>query len=447
MAQFATLAAINGNGTVYAVNAAGISRALKVGDELQKGETIRTVGDVRAELLMEDGRLLAVAPAQNVRLDDNVVESDQRPTAQDSAVTTPATADTIIQALERGTDLNQTLDATAAGLGAGGGTDGGSTFVQLLRISEGVDPLSYHYSYGTGAQTATAQQGLVATDTTLHLSAEGTVAEGSAGITYTATLENTAQSDMTITLSNGAVITIAAGSTSGSVLVPVHGEDVYKNTETITTTVGTVSGGGFTNITVDDANVVTVVNDTIQNTTLSLSATASITEAGTSITYTATLSNAADAGHPVTVTLSNGETITIAAGATSGTVVHAVTPNEDVYLDLTTVSATISSATGGNFENLVVNSAPAVTAITDTIQDTTLSLSATSSITEAGTSITYTATLSNAADAGHPVTVTLSNGETITIAAGASSASQTLVGKINRPCMCIISAAVALADV
>ena len=165
MAKFATLAAINGNGTVYAVNAQGISRALKVGDELLKGETIRTVGDVRAELLMEDGRLLAVTPAQTVRLDDNVVESDQRPTAQDSAVTTPATADTIIQALERGTDLNQTLDATAAGLGAGGGTDGGSTFVQLLRISEGVDPLAYHYSYGTGAQNATAQQGLPPTAT------------------------------------------------------------------------------------------------------------------------------------------------------------------------------------------------------------------------------------------------------------------------------------------
>ncbi len=37
MAQFATVAAINGNGTVFAVNAAGVSRALKVGDELQKG--------------------------------------------------------------------------------------------------------------------------------------------------------------------------------------------------------------------------------------------------------------------------------------------------------------------------------------------------------------------------------------------------------------------------
>lgn len=38
------------------------------------------------------------------------------------------------------------LEATAAGLGAGGGGDG-STFVRLLRIVEGVDPLSYDYTF------------------------------------------------------------------------------------------------------------------------------------------------------------------------------------------------------------------------------------------------------------------------------------------------------------
>jgi hypothetical protein len=148
MAQIATVAAITGTGTVFAVNAQGVSRALKAGDILQKGETIRTTGDVRVELIMDDGRLLAVAPNQVMRLDDSVSESDQRPTAQDSAVTTPgATADTVIQALERGGDLSTQLEATAAGLGGGGGADGGISFVQLLRITEGVDPLAYDYSF------------------------------------------------------------------------------------------------------------------------------------------------------------------------------------------------------------------------------------------------------------------------------------------------------------
>ncbi|MEJ6915072.1 immunoglobulin-like domain-containing protein, partial [Bradyrhizobium diazoefficiens] len=76
--------------------------------------------------------------------------------------------------------------------------------------------------------------------------------------------------------------------------------------------------------------------------------------ADTSITYTATLSHPAQAGQPVTVTLSTGDVITIAGGASSGSVVHTVVPNEDVYLDPTSVSATISTASGGNFEHLVV---------------------------------------------------------------------------------------------
>jgi len=138
MAQFATVVAITGSGTVFAVDAQGVSRAVKVGDALLKDEIVRTVGDANVELLMEDGSVLAVAPAQSVRLDDNVTESDQRPTAQDSVVATSATAETIIDALERGSDLSQTLDPTAAGLSAGSGANNGSSFVQLLRISEGL---------------------------------------------------------------------------------------------------------------------------------------------------------------------------------------------------------------------------------------------------------------------------------------------------------------------
>ena len=117
MANFATVAAISGTGTVFAVNAQGISRVVKVGDALLKGETIRTTGDARAELLMEDGQPLMVAAQQSVLLDDNVVQSEQRPTAQDSALASGATPGAIIQALERGTDLSTELEATAVGAG------------------------------------------------------------------------------------------------------------------------------------------------------------------------------------------------------------------------------------------------------------------------------------------------------------------------------------------
>ncbi|MEY4736673.1 MAG: hypothetical protein RL302_992, partial [Pseudomonadota bacterium] len=138
MAQFATVVSITGVGTVFAINAQGASRALKVGDTLQKDEIIRTAGDAHVELLMQDGGMLAVAPAQSVRLDDNVTESDQRPTAQDSAVATVATTGVIIDALTRGTDINESIEPTAAGLTVAGTDNSGSNFVRLLRITEGL---------------------------------------------------------------------------------------------------------------------------------------------------------------------------------------------------------------------------------------------------------------------------------------------------------------------
>ncbi|MBD9609865.1 immunoglobulin-like domain-containing protein, partial [Pseudomonas sp. PDM08] len=86
---------------------------------------------------------------------------------------------------------------------------------------------------------------------------------------------------------------------------------------------------------------------------------------------------------PVTVTLSNGSTITIEAGKTTGSV-NVETPANDVYNNGSTVSTTITGATGGNFENLVPSTTPAVTTITDSIDNTGLSLSATSTVVEGG---------------------------------------------------------------
>ena len=93
---------------------------------------------------------------------------------------------------------------------------------------------------------------------------------------------------------------------------------------------------------------------------------------GAAVAPAATLTNAADVGSPVTVTLSNGDVITIAGGASSGTVVSTVTADEDVYLDPSSFSATISTAAGGNFEQLTIDPTPAVTAVTDTVDVTTV---------------------------------------------------------------------------
>jgi hypothetical protein len=126
----------------------------------------------------------------------------------------------------------------------------------------------------------------------------------------------------------------------------------------VSATISTATGGNFEALAINPAAAVTAISDTVDTTTVSLSATPSVAEGGT-IVYTASLTSTAQS--PVMVQLSNGATITIAAGASSGTVSVAA-PSDDVYVDAGSVSATISSATGGNFESAGDQPAAATTA-------------------------------------------------------------------------------------
>ncbi len=252
-------------------------------------------------------------------------------------------------------------------------------------------------------------------NTTATLTATPSVTEGGL-ITYTVTLSNPAQTPVTVTLSNGQTITVEAGKTQGSVDFETPANDVYNNGSTVSTTITGATGGNFEQLTPNPTPAQTTINDSVDNTTATLTATPSVTEGGV-ITYTVTLSNPAQT--PVTVTLSNGQTITVEAGKTQGSV-DFETPANDVYNNGSTVSVTIESATGGNFEQLTPNPTPAQTTINDSVDTTTATLTATPSVTEGGV-ITYTVTLSNPAQT--PVTVTLSNGQTITVEAGKTQGS------------------------
>ena len=103
------------------------------------------------------------------------------------------------------------------------------------------------------------------------------------------------------------------------------------------------------------------------------------------------------------VTLANGQTITIGVGQTTGTAT--TTAPNDALTGHAPLTNSITNVTGGNYENLVADKTPVSTTVTDTVDTTNLSLTATGSVAEGG-QITYTATLTNAA--GSPVTVTLS---------------------------------------
>src|SRR4029077_6944693 len=185
-----------------------------------------------------------------------------------------------------------------------------------------------------------------------------------------------------------------------------------------TAAIQSASGGNYEALAVDATAVTTVVSDDVDTTTVSLTATPSAAEGGT-ITYTASV-GAPVTGSPVSVVLDNGQTITIAVGSSTGSV--SVAGADDVYAGTATnVTAAIQSASGGNYEALAVDATAVTTVVSDDVDTTTVSLTATPSAAEGGT-ITYTASV-GAPVTGSPVSVVLDNGQTITIAVGSSTGS------------------------
>ncbi|MCI0915527.1 immunoglobulin-like domain-containing protein, partial [Pseudomonas putida] len=106
------------------------------------------------------------------------------------------------------------------------------------------------------------------------------------------------------------------------------------------------TGGDFENLAVNPAEAVTNVSDTLDTSTVTLTANASVVEGGV-VTYTASVS-APVTGSPLVVTLANGQTITIGVGESSGSV-DFVAPN-NVYNTNAPLTNSITKVEGGNYE-------------------------------------------------------------------------------------------------
>jgi hypothetical protein len=205
--------------------------------------------------------------------------------------------------------------------------------------------------------------------------------EGSTDVTISATVDNPPLTDLVITLDNGATITILAGQTSGtSTPFAVQGDDVYVDPGTETVTVSSTTGGGYDNLTIDGSATITV-NDTIDDTTLSISGPASVEE-GTTAVYTLNITNPPLEDMLIDVEITNkadgpsnnpanGDVETeiiqvlIRAGETSSDP-FTVDINDDNYIENPEdYQLEIIGYTGGNeFENLVIGES-VTTAITD----------------------------------------------------------------------------------
>ncbi|MFM5585370.1 immunoglobulin-like domain-containing protein, partial [Aeromonas veronii] len=176
--------------------------------------------------------------------------------------------------------------------------------------------------------------------------------------------------DLTVTLSNGDSVVIPKGETSVPYSPAAQGDDVFKDGETLTVGLSdaTVAGKSFENLELG-GNATVTISDTENEVVATLSADKSTVSEGGEVTYTVTLTNKDGlpvSGHKgLSFTLSNGQSITIAAGQTSGSV--KLTAGDDVYSggqkDLNVKLTGVSG--GDDFEKLTLGKETVTTTVTD----------------------------------------------------------------------------------
>ncbi|QZA81615.1 retention module-containing protein [Deefgea piscis] len=133
-------------GEAFIKDARGQLQAIKAGDVLLEGQVIVTDAQGHLTVLLPNGQIIELGADRSLLIDGDLLGTAPTDSTEAAVAKTNDSADQIINALNEGKDLTTDLEATAAGLGAGGGTDEGSGFVRLMRVAEGVDPLSFNFA-------------------------------------------------------------------------------------------------------------------------------------------------------------------------------------------------------------------------------------------------------------------------------------------------------------
>jgi Ca2+-binding RTX toxin-like protein len=262
-------------------------------------------------------------------------------------------------------------------------------------------------------------------EATVRLSASQAPEGDDAGYTFTATLSAASQGVTTIVTDKGTIY-IQDGDTTGSitVYVPPNGEDVYVDPSSLAAQITSATGGNFEGLEIGTGSATATIVDTIDITTVTLSATASVTEGG-SIVYTASLDNPVT-GSPLVIQLNNGTTITITipVGSSSANSDPVPVRADDPYVQGTdTITAAITGTSGGNFEALNTSST-ASTLVTDDSDITTVQLLSTR--LDGSGNYFITASIDNAPQ-NTPLVLRLSNGASLTFGIGQTTADSTAV--------------------
>ncbi|MBR9857803.1 MAG: type I secretion C-terminal target domain-containing protein, partial [Gammaproteobacteria bacterium] len=141
------------------------------------------------------------------------------------------------------------------------------------------------------------------------------------------------------------------------------------------------------------------------------------------VTFNFQLSNPPQAGSTASLTVNVGGTeYTVAVDAAGQGTLFIDTQDSDVYQDASSLTATVTGITGGNFEATDVTGGSATVTVADTLDTVTATLSVNSNSATEGDEIAYTVTLTgpDGMDLSQHggLSFTLANGEKVTIANG-----------------------------
>ncbi len=305
-------------GEAFVRDAQGNTRSIKPGDALLEGETVITSAGGQVELAMADGSTLMVVESQVVGLGLELLD-EGAPGAQESAVSA-GTVDEVLQALETGGAIDELLEAPAAGL-AGGADAEGSSFVRLLRVAEETTGVDYDYSFepqsglepepGDAVETVTGTvalnyillddngQPLLGPDGNFIFVDGSNVVEGTPiGVLATVDVAPSG-SNLVLNLSNGSVITIPVGQTTGFVVLETRPDDLFiQGTDTLPISVVGASGGGYDELDATQSSSANIVDDNDPVFAVISVNLPSVNE-GSVLTYTVRLVD--EEGNPVTV--------------------------------------------------------------------------------------------------------------------------------------------------
>ncbi|WP_138988724.1 retention module-containing protein, partial [Neptunomonas concharum] len=418
------------SGMVYAIQADGTQRLLMLGDEVFADEVIKTGPDAQVGITMANGNLVSLSGGQSWFVGaETYTEVKDYPVEDAVATDDIASVDAIQQAILAGVDPTQVTEATAAGnAAAAGGADGneGSSFEMISRTAAEADPEAGYETIGLNAtqnETVFLSEDESAVRPLLRI-ADVTVDEDAGVMTMTITLSSPATGDVTFNYqsSNNSALsgsdydsvfgeaTIPAGATSVTLTIPIIDDAFAEDPESFLMTITNVSD----NVIVEDGEAVGTILDEADaseedTANFTLTGDAQVEEGGVA-SYTLSVDIAPETDVTATVqtgniTTDDGDyvpvftTVTIPAGSTS--VDFTVNTNLDDEVEGNeTFSVTVSSITGGGFENIAIDTPQVETVIVEPVAPpptpttAVVSITGPGSVIEGETTTDYTVTIS-----------------------------------------------------